>query len=64
MFRVSAVLLTFGLGCLSWGSTCAEYAESEDGVQGLLNVEEILVKQFELYLDKAEKERDSIMRWV
>ncbi|XP_064550757.1 prolyl 4-hydroxylase subunit alpha-1-like [Drosophila montana] len=64
MFRVSAVLLTFGLGCLSWGSTFAGYAESENGMQGLLEVEEILVKQFELYLDKAEQERDSIMRFL
>lgn len=62
MIRLSALLLMLGLGCLKLGYIAAECAGPRMGVNGYLQVEAVLVKHLESYLNKAEIEQETIQR--
>lgn len=62
MIRMTAALLMFGLGCLHIGFIFAEFAEPSNGIASYLELEAVLVKQLESYLDKVENEQDMITR--
>lgn len=62
MIRLSAVLLMLGLACFEFGNIAAECAEPTMGLNSLLQLEAVLVKHLESYVDKVQNEQETISR--
>ncbi|XP_017871972.1 PREDICTED: prolyl 4-hydroxylase subunit alpha-1-like [Drosophila arizonae] len=64
MVRLSAVLLMLGLGCLEFGYIVAECAGPTMGIDSFLQLEAVLVKHLESYVDKVQNEQETISSYL